>query len=354
MASIQERKGKDGKTSCRVQVRLKGYPPQVASFERKTDAKLWAQQTEAAMREGRHFKTTESKKHTLGDLIDRYIENDLVASKKKSASKQKAQLLWWKEQIGKILLSDITAALIAECRDKLARENTKRGRLRTPATVVRYLAALSHPFTIAMKEWGWIEDTPMRKVTKPKESRGRVRFLSDGERERLLEACKQSSNEFLYIAVVLAISTGLRQSELMNLKWSENIDLERGRILLEETKNGERHTVPLTGLALQLLIELQKKRTVLTSLVFPGKDPRKPIDLRFAWEKALKVSGIKNFSWHCCRHTTASYLAMNGASLIDIAKVLNHKTLSMVKRYAHLSESHTAGVVASMNEKIFG
>ncbi len=46
--------------------------------------------------------------------------------------------------------------------------------------------------------------------------------------------------------------------------------------------------------------------------------------------------------------------AMNGASLAEIAEVLGHKTLQMVKRYAHLSESHTSKVVASMNKKIFG
>jgi hypothetical protein len=65
MAYIQERPGKDGKPNFRVQIRLRGYPVQTATFERKTDAKLWAQQTESAIRDGRHFKTTEAKKHTL-------------------------------------------------------------------------------------------------------------------------------------------------------------------------------------------------------------------------------------------------------------------------------------------------
>lgn len=193
----------------------------------------------------------------------------------------------------------------------------------------------------------------MRKVTKPREPRGRVRFLSDDERTRLLEACKQSSNEFLYPAVVLAISTGLRRSELMHLKW-DDVSFERKCIILQETKNGERHSVPIRGLALQLLIELHDKCKTLTPLIFPGKIPNKPIDLQFSWERALKAAQIENFSWHCLRHSTASYLAMNGASLIDIAKVLNHKTLAMVKRYSHLSETHTAGVIESMNEKIFG
>jgi integrase len=353
MASIQERKDKNGKTSYRVQVRIKGYAPQRATFERRTDAKLWAQQTEAAIREGRHFKTTEAKKHTLGQLIDRYMR-DILPLKKKAEQRQGAQLLWWKQQLGQYLLADVTPSLLGEQRDKLARQMTKRKELRSPSTVVRYLAALSHAFTIAVNEWGWLEDSPMRKVTKPREPRGRVRFLSEEERTVLLKACKESSCPHLYPVVVLALSTGMRQSEIMNLKWRD-IDLQKGRITLHETKNGERRVVHVAGHALKLLHDLDKIRRIDTQLLFPSKEnPLKPIDLRFPWETALKASKIEDFRFHDLRHSAASELAMNGASLAEIAEVLGHRTIQMTKRYSHLSESHTAGVVASMNEKIFG
>lgn len=352
MASIFERKDQDGKTRYRVQIRLKGHSPQGETFERKTDAKLWAQQTEAAIREGRHFKTVEAKKHTLGELVDRYIRETLP-KKPKSERKQKAQLLWWKQEIGHSLLADVTPALLAEKRDKLGLGKTRSGNLRAPATITRYLAALSHALSVASREWAWIEDSPMRKVSKPLEPRGRVRFLSEQERKSLLDACKKSSVPFLYIAVILSLSVGLRKSELMNLQWSD-VDLERGRIVLQETKNGDRRMVPVAGLALQLLRELDRRRRIDTTLLFPGKTPKKPIDLRLGWERALKETGITNFRWHDMRHSCASYLAMNGASLTEIAEILGHRTITMTKRYSHLSESHTAGVVASMNEKIFG
>lgn len=353
MASIKQRKNKDGKIRYYVQVRIKGQDPQCASFERLTDAKKWIQDTESDIRSGRHFKTSEAKKHTLGELIDRYMR-DVLPLKKKCKVSQGAQLLWWKQQIGNTLLSDMTSALIGEQRDKLARGITKHGKLRSSSTVVRYLAALSHAFTIAVKEWGWLEDSPMRKVSKPKESRGRVRFLADEERKRLLAACIESSNQYLYIVVVLALATGMRQAEIMNLKWSD-IDLQRGRIILHETKNGERRPVPIAGLALKLISELDRVHRIDTQLLFPSKENlKKPMDLRFPWERALNASKIEGFRFHDLRHSAASYLAMNGASLAEIAEVLGHKTLSMVKRYAHLSESHTAGVVANMNEKIFG
>ncbi len=352
MAYIQERKTDDGKTHYRVQVRLKGFPVTSATFERKTDAKIWAQQTESAMREGRHFKTAEAKKHTVADLVDRYIET-VIPTKPKNAPACTAQLKWWKEQIGYCLLSDLTPSLIAAQRDVLLKGITKQGKLRSPATVVRYLAALSHSLTIAMKEWGWIEDSPMRRVTKPQEPRGRVRFLSDEERMRLLKACQESSNPYLYLAFVLALSTGMRQGELMNLRW-EHIDLFKGRIILHQTKNGEIRTVPLRGHALELVQRYFADKQRDIGLLFPSKeDPQKPMDLRFPWEQALKKACIEGYTWHSNRHSCASYLLMNGASLAEIAEVLGHKTLAMVKRYSHLSEAHASSVIERMNKKIF-
>ena len=355
MANIEKRIS-GGATSYRVKVRLKGFPPQSATFERLTDAKKWAQHTESAIREGRHFKTTEAKRHTLAELIDRYCREVLPG--KKSKIDQAQQLGWWKTEIGSFTLADVSPSLLAEYRDKLGREITVRKKPRSPASVVRYMAALSHAFTVAVKEWGWLEDSPMRKVTKPRESRGRVRFLSDDERALLLKACKESSNPYLYPVVVLALSTGMRQGEIMGLTW-EVVDLNRGRAILHETKNGERRAVAITGHALDLLNALAKVRRIDSNLVFPAKEtrtqkPQKPIDLRTPWETAMKEARLDDFQFHDLRHSAASYLAMNGASLAEIAEVLGHKTLQMVKRYAHLSEGHTARVVASMNQKIFG
>jgi len=138
----------------------------------------------------------------------------------------------------------------------------------------------------------------------------------------------------------------------MGMSWKD-VDLERGVITLHETKNGERRVLPLAGHALELMKQHSKIRRVNSHLVFPGNNPQKPIDLRKPFETALKRAEIADFKWHDLRHSCASYLAMNGASLAEIAEILGHKTLQMVKRYAHLSEAHTSKVVARMNEAIF-
>lgn len=352
MAVIEKRKTSDGMINYRVKIRLKGYSVQHATFKNISKAKLWAQQTESAIREGRYFKIPEAKKHTMEDMIDRYIEH-VLPLKPKSIKKQIMQLNWWKKELGYCLLSKITPALIAEKRDLLANGITKRKAKRSPSTVARYMAVLSHAFTVAVQDWNWIDDSPTRKVSKPKEPRGRVRFLEDVERTRLLKECKNSTSPYLFPIVILAISTGMRSSEIMNLTWKD-VDLDNGRITLLQTKNGDIRVVPLVGFALDLLKDLYENRKEYTDLLFPGKNPQKPIKIRSPWESALERANIKDFRFHDLRHTAASYLAMNKATLTEIADILGHKTLSMVKRYSHLSESHTAQVVKEMNHHVWG
>lgn len=344
MASIQERKDGHGKIHFRVQIRLKGFPPETASFERKTDAKIWAAQTEAAIREGRYFKKAEAKRHTLTETIDRYIK-EILPRKPRTAPNQGPQLQWWKERLGNYTLADMTPSLIVECRGGLVKETSA-------ANANRYMAALSHVFTIAMKEWEWCDDTPFRRISRLTEARGRVRFLDDIERKALLTACRENGNPNLYDVVVIALCTGCRKNEILTLRWPD-VDLERGQFTLKDTKNGTPRAVPLVGHALELMKERARIRRIDTDFCFPYSNMPKPADIDRDFARARDKAKIKDFRFHDLRHSAASYLAMNGASLAEIAAVLGHKTLSMVQRYAHLSDAHTSAVVSRMNAAIF-
>lgn len=374
MASIYKRK--NGKYQAKI--RVKGHPPVSETFERKTDAAKWARNTEKEIEDGIYFKTLEARKHTLAELVDRYIEDVIPHkySKKPDQEKVKTRLKWWKAKIGSHLLISVTPSLLAEYRDKLLKEPYKKfkrtsnkannekledkqseenkevERLRSGATVNRYMATLSTALTTATNEWGWLDENPMFKVSKKPETRGRIRFLTDTEHDTLLKACKATSNPNLYIVVQIALSTGARFSEIMNLKW-QNVDLERKLLYFLDTKNKEHRSVPLTGEVFGLLQEHSKIRKINTKYVFPGKSGHKPIELKRQWENAIKESNLEDFRFHDLRHTAASYLAMNGASLIEIAHILGHKTLQMTKRYSHLTDQHTAGILEKMNEQRF-
>ena len=317
MPTISSRKTRSG-TTYQVKVRLRGLPSRSATFVRKTDAARWASATETHLREARHFPSG-PEHHTLAELIERY-QREILPLKPKNAHNLHAHLNWWKSQLGHCGLSELEPSQVAECRDRLLAVPTLRGKLRSPSTAVRYLAALSHAFSVAVREWGWVTDNPLRRVTKPKEPRGRVRFLDDSERERLLKACRASDNALLYPIVVLAIATGMRRGELLHLRWNQ-VDFTRNTITLHETKNGERRVIPLVGLARELLHGQNQMRRIDTDLVFPSATVAKPLDITKAWRTAVAKSGLRDFRFHDLRHTAASYLAQGGATPIDIAAV---------------------------------
>jgi len=353
MAQIRERTRKNGKKSFLVRIRMRGKPEATASFERLTDARIWAQQIETEMRDGRYIKTAEAQKHTVSDLVERYIR-DVLPRKVKVGRFYAIQLGWWKRQIGDVLLSELTPVLISEHRELLSQTETIRKTKKSNATVNRYLAALSTAISTAINEWGWMEENPLRKVSKLKEQRGRVRYLSDEERELLLIACKESHNPDLYLTVILAMSTGGRRAEIWGLSW-KCVDLKNGFITFEETKNDEPRSVPLTGHAFELMMERSKVPRVDTDLVFPSRvDRHKHFDFRRPFQMALKAAQIEDFRWHDLRHCAASYLVMAGVDMRTVAEILGHKTIQMTQRYAHLSPEHLKDAVAKMNRKIFG
>lgn len=365
MASIEKRKNDDGSTSYRVKVRLKGYAPESATFSRLTDAREWLQKTEADIKAGRHFGA--SKRHTLNDLIDSY-EKSAKHKELKSAKEMRTRLKWWRDKYGEKLLQDITPALVAQGRDALINENlTVRRRdddgevsrvpidkKRSGATTNRFLAALSSACAYGVKELGWIERNPVERVSKPKENGGRVRFLDDSELPLFLTASKKHTD--LYLAVLLSLTTGGRQSEVMSLRWGQ-IDLKAGRATLYAgtTKNDDARVLPLVGEALTLLQERSKVRSLTDDRIFPPTDKAKKanfIALRTPFMAALKEAKIKDFHWHDLRHTCASYLMMNGVSPLEISKVLGHRTMAMVSRYSHLAPSRVSDIGNALAQKM--
>lgn len=353
MATIEVRRGRDGELSYRARVRVFGHPERTATFPRKTDARDWAVRIEGDLKRGRYVPTTDAMRRTVAQLVDRYIEETLpLKPRNRDAKGVKRYLKWWSGEIGDYALASVTPAVVNEQKQKLARGEIKPGRRRSPGTVNRYLSALGAAFKAAVREYGWIEASPMPNVSKLEEPRGRVRFLSDDERARLLTACKKTPD--LYDLVMLALSTGARRGELLGLKWKD-VDLGRAVIVLHDTKNRDRRVLPLAGPALEIMRARSKVRHIASDLVFPS--PQKsavPFNIGVCWPAALAEAEIADFRFHDLRHSAASYLAMNGATLAEIAEILGHRTLAMVKRYAHLTDQHVSRVVCRMNAAVFG
>jgi integrase len=367
MATIQRIVSKrTGESIYRAQVRKKGRSSESANFPSRKEAREWAASIESAIRENRYFPHAAAKRTSFDALAEDYIATVLTEFDAKGKATREHQLKWWSEQFAGLSLADITPDRVSQARDKLAaqaytkgsaRKDRKTGAAipakeykRSGATVNRYVACLSAALSFAVKERQLIDRNPVSNISRKKEPRGRTRFLSDEERSALLDACEKSTWTPLRTLVLLAITTGARKSELTGLLWSD-VDLKNGRALLRETKNGEQRVLPVAGKALDSLRELKLQNSARSEYVFPQPSglPGPYLHFDSHWYAALKAAGISGgFHFHDLRHTCASYLAKQGCSLLEIANVLGHKTLAMVKRYAHLVDDDKARVIEKM------
>jgi hypothetical protein len=118
VANIFRRAGVRG-TRYVARVRIVGHPVQVMTFERKTDAREWAQQVEADLRRNRNVPQLQHQRKTLGELIERYRGEGMPAS---CAGAYGPHLEWWMAKLGGHRLRDIDPELIAKLRDELSRE----------------------------------------------------------------------------------------------------------------------------------------------------------------------------------------------------------------------------------------
>jgi len=357
-----------GRVAFRVQIRLKGHPAQSATFRKRKDAERWASSIESAIREGRHFPHTRSQRISFVSVVQRYRESVLGDGPLSRRVNTGRHIAWWVDHFGSLALAAITPDRIAEARDALAMQTFVRGRIRkdedgrdilpptykrSGATVNRYLATLSHIFATAVMQWRLIDKNPVHDVSKKKEARGRIRFLNDEERDALLAACAKSAWRPLHALVLLAISTGARRGELIRLRWTDvTIDGPAPRAIIQHTKNGDPRRLPLVGKALDAIRELNATNAGQSELVFPSRlDSSRAYEAFDAhWYAALASAGIADFRFHDLRHTCASYLASQGASLLEIADVLGHRTITMVKRYSHLAQGHKVAVIERMTK----
>ena len=200
------------------------------------------------------------------------------------------------------------------------------------STINRELYMLSKAFNLAVREWGWLRENPVSKVSKETENNERVRWLRYEEEKKLLESCP----DWLCDIIVFDLHTGLRQAELLSLEWTR-VDFSRKTILIQETKNNRPKTVPLNITALSILDRKTKVRSVKNDLVFFSGNGTKinRHNLWRAFKKALDKSKIEGFTFHDLRHTFATRLVQKGEDIYKVAKLMGHKDIRMSQRYSH-------------------
>lgn len=294
---------------------------------------------------------------TLGLAVDRYLDQ----FDGRDAARP-YRLMAWAEMFGDRQLDSITPEDVEDGLARIAAEPSRvyagkdafgkpvfrlRGKgKRSDSTVNRFYVGLGSLFTWARKNRLLPRDhvSPTKFVEKRPEPRGRVRYLREDERQKLFTACRESSWPRLYLLVLMAITTAARRGELLSLRWCD-IDFDRAEARIGEdtaqfqTKNSDARTLILLPAVMEELSRFAPKDVATsTALVFRStRRPSQAFHIKPAWGEALAKAGIRDFRFHDLRHTAASYAAQHGASLLELADLLGHRTMLMVKRYSHLS-----------------
>lgn len=342
MANIRVRSGKHGVT-YQAQVRLAGQRQVTKSFPNRAKAKTWARDLESALSKGEHADS-EAERRRLAAACDQYIKThpDIASDHKRIVN-------WWKDTHGRRTLAKVTSPWLTGIRDDLAAGSYKVGpvdaqteRKRKPGTVNRSITYLRTVLSYCV-EIGWMPRSPAVKKL-PEEKR--VRFLSDDELKALTTALEACDERVMLPFVYCAISSGARAGELLSLEWKD-VDKERGVAIIHKSKNNDGRKLYIRGRALELLKEYSKVRKLKSPGVFllNSGAPLTHSVYGKLFRDALAKAKITDFRFHDLRHCCASFLAQNGATLLEIQQVLGHRTPTMTARYAHLVESHVEAVV---------
>ena len=308
----------------------------------ETSDKKLAQAIEAKIRielvEGDYFEKLVGRKKMFKDMMDKFMVEHAPKVSRNMQISYASSLTHLNPFFCESNLLSISPKMVS--RYKVLRNSEGAA----PASINRELSMLSVAFNVAIKEWEWLKENPVSRVSNEKENNARDRWLTEEEEKCLLE----NSPGWLGEIIIFSLNTGLRLGELISLEWSR-VDIDKKTIFIDKTKNGDRKTIPLNKNALKVINSLSKVRNIKNDYVFLNRRSGKinPVSLSVAFRRSLEKAKITNFRFHDLRHCFATRMAQKGIDLYMISKLLGHKNIKMTQRYAHhCPESLRSGVDA--------
>lgn len=312
----------------------------------KREAEAYLGKVKSSIREGRFFDIKKENKTTFNELLNAHIEK--VKDQKYFNTSIKYFIPVLREHFGDKLLSEINYKVLEDFRDERKRTPTQYGTPRSERTVNLEMAILRHIFRKGLK-WGMMERTPFENGEDLffKSRNKRERALTEDEVRRLIDACPG----YLKSIVITAVYTGLRKSDIFNLKW-KGIDLEKGLIRLTEQKTGKTRNIVLNSDMRTLFQSLPVKG----EYVFLGKNGKPFKDVKRSFQTAVKDAGIEQSEdrrykivFHSLRHTCVSLLTERGADTTAVKNYVAHASKEMTERYTHLSEEYARKTADILN-----
>jgi integrase len=317
--------------------------------------------------ENRHLDVKREVNLRMSALIDRYWKQ--YGIKKRSADREKSILEGIRSELGKSFVREVDGNAVSRWYENLTAVHEL-----SPGTAVRHFNVMHHMMkkaaTIWTKDTG-IDRNPADQVEVKRPDDQRDRYLSEDELRRLKVALdekiyRKGTNDFnktfcrLRMIVLIAVTTGMRMSEIFGLKWSDVMYNEGLLAVRAKLKGGKMRYVPMPP---ELAEELrrytpQPANNVLYiagnnhEQIFPPKEGAKGERQRVegSFEDLLERADIQDFRFHDLRHTFASWYMMNGGDLYELAKILGHSNIKMTERYAKLAKQHIARTSGTARE----
>ncbi len=287
--------------------------------------------------EGKWFERLPGEEKTFREMMEKYMEEHSARNKAPTShNRDKSLRDHLVVYFGDLRLTEISPKLISNYKAKRREEGA------ASQTINNELSLMSHAFSLAIKEWEWLRDNPVKKVSKEKVNNLVERWLTPEEEKNLLASCSKWLGEI----ISFAINTGLRRGEILDLKWFQ-VDLSRKTVTILEQKNKGKDTLPLNRGAMAVLQERARVRDSRIDYVFYNGNGNKVghRNLLRSFYSARNKAGIKDFRFHDLRHTFATRLVQAGVDIYTVQKLGRWKNISMVMRYAHhYPESLRSGV----------
>lgn len=283
----------------------------------------------------------QSPRYTFEDLLVAYMK---ATTEKRSRERDVYSIKALRPYFGGMAIADIRAEHVSEY--KTARRKTVAA-----STLSKEMNLFSAAINFANAEWDWDLPNPMtgRIPTQPE---GRVRWITLDESESLIQAAsKRRRAPYLADMIRLALHTGLRHRELLNLEW-RRVDLENRLIYLysEDQKGRRTSSVPINEAAMDAL---KNRAGIHKELVFTYQGSRIG-SAKKSFAKACDQASMRDFRIHDLRHTTASWMVQRGVPLAAVKEVMRHKSIQTTMRYAHLAPENTRAAVHALDWDSFG
>jgi site-specific recombinase XerD len=321
---------------------LQGAGPTTIREERELKEQKAQVETEAKERE-------EREAITFGQLFDDHYIPFVTAEGKKSVSQEKSiYKTWVKEEIGGKRAKDVSQIDIERIKHKVASKRSDR-------TTQYVLAVIRRVYNYAIEREMLSIENPTKRVKFPSPDNGRVRFFTKEQAEDLLTNLKSKSVKLAEMTEV-SLYSGLRWGEVAKLLWAD-VDTNHGTLFVRDPKNKHSRTVPMPSRLVQMF--QCKERGKASDMVFPSKKQEQSSWVSKTISRVIEDLGVNNgitdrrqkLTFHSCRHSFCSWLAMEGVALHVIAELAGHRNLKMTQRYSHLLPNTMKAAVDLLDKK---